>query len=283
MLRPVSAVMYIDESGKVYPTVSEVNAVGALAIPHERSAVDLITNLVGTVMEENYGDRSTRDHKMTVENLTDLQLARIADTIRTHRWYVAYDSLPPNTPADDKIWAKLWTGMGDTIDEASRRSDSPPGAKAKCKTLRDACDEMRAKHPLWTWFVFRVQSHMAKLFHKNGLIPKIKVLIDEHGRHSPLQNEFLRFLTRFTFSTQFMEVYKDRLSFVLGLKLDGQFTCESSSDRQEDGIHFANLIAHAQRRIALGKDHGGRIQKFFDRCNATWSPVSAIPPAPMVV
>lgn len=264
--RTVPAIMYVDESGKVLPNFAEVNAVGAIAVPAVGSELHELTGLVGDLLQKRFGDRSSRKHKLVVHDLPDELVSKLADTIRTRHWYLAYDSLPPNTAEDDKAWNRIWNGMLDSIEHSKKKTHGS-WEKARCDHLISVCSEMRVKHPLWTWFIFRVLSHMAKCFRNNGILPRIQVVIDEHGGHSAAQKEFLRFLTRFTFSTSFMEVYKDRLAFVLGVKLDGQFRCRTSSDDDDDGIHIANLVANASRRLRQGKDNDGRIQAFFDRCS----------------
>lgn len=265
--RRLPAIMYLDESGKVQPTVKEVNAVGAIAIPNVRSERDALTGLVGDLLEERYGDRGSRKHKLVVHNLTDAQVERVADTIRTRYWFLGFDSLEENTPEDDQNWEKIWNGMTEMIGSAKERV-SESHASRHCERLLEVCEEMRLKHPLWTWFVFRGMRHIADCFRSHAIFPVLQVVLDEHGGHSRGQQEFLKFLTRFTFCTTFHEFYQNRLSFVLGVRVDGQFTCRTSTDDDDDGIHIANLVANATRRIRQGKDANGRIQRFFDRCSA---------------
>lgn len=272
-LKPVPAIMYIDESGRAHPSFQEVNAVGALAIPATRNDLDAVTGFVGDVFERRYGDRSVRgpEHKFQIETLTDDERNRLADLIRRRVWYLGYSSLPPNTKEDDIIWDEIWSEIKESTIEAFERASNHADNPQRAAQIVNSIEAMKCAHPLWTWLVFMAINDIASLFRKNGLFPKMKVLVDEHGGHTAEHLEFLRFLTRFSFTTKYPELYSKRLSATLGLIYDDQFKCRASSDSKDDGIHIANLIANAARKLRRGRDKHGRIQAFFDRCSVTWN------------
>ncbi len=274
--RPLRAVVYVDESGHAHPNFSEVNAVAGVAIPADTFDTAALTGFVGDVFERRYGDRSRRSQKLRVSTLNDDELRRLSTLFRTRVWYLTYSSLEPHKPSDNATWDECWQGMSNAV-QAAKRHVRKTNDLSHLDRLLEAVEEMRIKHPLWSWLIFRVVNDTAKLFRSSGRLPNVEVVIDEHGGHSPPQREYLRFLTRFCFATQFHEHYANRLSAVLGIVDDGQFRCRTSSDGIDDGILIADLIANGCRRLHRGQDRDGRIQRFFDQCSVHWQPKIEVP------
>ena len=264
--------LYVDESGQLHPPrkegEKEFGVVAGVLAPDSKEQLDALRSLVRELRRRLFGDPEALQD-LNGEFLGVEEYDLIAREVR-ERWVLGYPTLEiTNEVVDDfrATFDSFFSGPEDLL----RRNLGPTDRRdLRLNFLERQYREAIQKHPTYMALLFKFYRDSARWFRKNGILPRLKVWLDDKIPRG--DKELVDFFGRFAFYTEFPEIYSKRLGEVVGLDASPDFNCWVSSDREIDGLVIADAIAYAAGVVARGADVDGVYKRALDRmnCDLPW-------------
>lgn len=118
------------------------------------------------------------------------------------------------------------------------------------------------RHPFYFQMVKEWLKQVARHFYGARCYPLLSLCFDFKFQWA--SRDLLNLLVRGQFHTTFADVVDFRLEQVFGLASAYDFVARIGTDPKEPCLYLADIYAHANKRVAIGNDPGGRYRRFLD-------------------
>jgi hypothetical protein len=264
--RRETGLLFIDESGQLQAPWDgrphEIGVVAGLLMPDTQRDRDAIAHLVSQLRQRVFGTPDCRED-IKAKMLDSAAYGLIAREIR-ERWVVGYPSLEITQQAVNDL-KSTFDVLESTVGESRRKLGNGKALDIRLDFLRRQYSTAVEQHPIYMSLLFSLYRDTARWFRKNGILPGLTVWLDDKLRRA--DKELHNFFGRFATWTEYPEVFGKRLGALLGIDPSADFTCNVSSDSEQDGLVIADAIAFAVSMVRRGEDHDGMYQRAMDIMN----------------
>lgn len=123
------------------------------------------------------------------------------------------------------------------------------------------------RHPFYFQMVKEWLKRVARHFHSDMRYPLLSLCFDFKFQWA--SRDLLNLLVRGQFYTTFADVVDFTLEQVFGLAGSCDFAARIGTDPKEPCLFLADIYAHANKRVAIGRDPDGRYRRFLDALGPT--------------